>query len=141
MIYRIPMLWLATILLAQVGIGDGGLERPLQIRLEGYLGAPARSVRAIREVEVQILDGPMRKLAVTKIVVLNGSMLGSDVLDQVAPTKPNFRITGDPVLMKQISDATPAQLLKITGNLGLGDHYLLVSRVEGGQSPAASPTP
>jgi hypothetical protein len=134
------VLWIAAILLAQMGIGDA-VQRPLEIRLEGYLGAPARSVRAMRDVDVQILDGAMRKFAVTNIVVVNGSMLGGDVLAQVTPTKPNFRITGDPVLMKQISDATPEQLLKITGVLGLGDHYLLVSRVEGGQSPAASPTP
>src|SRR5262249_17881205 len=58
------MVWLSALVLLLVGFGDGVGVRPLEIRLEGYLDAPAKKVRPIREVDVQIGDGPERKFAV-----------------------------------------------------------------------------
>ena len=134
------MVWLSTIVLLLVGFGNGVGARPMEIRLEGYLDAPAKKVRPIREVDVQIGDGPERKFAVTSIVVTDGSMLGLDVLDQLQPIKPQFRMTGDRALTTKISAAKPDQLLKITGVINLDDHYLLISRVKDGK-PRATPTP
>jgi len=139
MVYARRMAWLSVLMLVLVGFGDGFGIRQTEVLLEGYLDAAPKKVHPIRTVVVQIGDGPERKFAVTKILVTDGSMLGLDVLDQLQPIKPQFRITGDDALMARISGAHRDRL-KITGVINLNDHYFLVSRVEYGKPPA-TPTP
>jgi hypothetical protein len=120
----------------------GGTEtRQLQVRFEGYVDASQRETGAYQELDVRIGDGPMRRFALMNIIsLMGGGPLGTSILEQVEPIKPNFIFTGDQKLIDEIADAKPNQLLKITGYTQYGSQFVLVQTVEAG-APVTGPTP
>jgi hypothetical protein len=124
----------AALLLRGDALGAG--PRRLQLRLDGYRAA--ENAHALRVLDVQIGNEANQQFAVVKIVVLSGNASPGDILERVRPYKPSFRFTGDPALLKKISDAKPDELLRIRGACSLGDRIYLVSAVESGEAPAAT---
>jgi hypothetical protein len=131
-----PAIVLASLLL--VGSPD---FRQLQVRIDGYLGATQSETQAFEEIDVRVGDGPMQQFALMSIQSLMGDgPLGTDILQQVEPIKPNFIFTGAPAQIDQIADAKPNQLLRITGYTQYGSQFVLVQTVEV-SAPVTGPTP
>lgn len=118
----------------------GFLRQPVQVRIEGYLGASAQQVKPWEMLDVQIGTWPARKFALTNIIALSGNVLGASILEQVEPIHPNFILNGDPNLLAEIASAAPNQLLKITGYTSFGPQRILVQTVEM-SAPITGPTP
>ncbi|MBY0279968.1 hypothetical protein K2Z84_31920 [Candidatus Binatia bacterium] len=133
------MPWLAILLSALL---VGGPEvRQLQVRFDGYLGATQKETDAFEELQVRVGERPMQSFALTNVVsLMGGGPMGTDIVDQMLPIKPNFIFTGDPKLIQHLADAKPNQLLRITGWTQWGSQYVLVETVEEGE-PVTGPTP
>lgn len=127
---------------ALLAIGFGAARNAqVQVRIEGYLEAPAERVRPIREVWVRIGRGEMRRFALTGIVVLSsGHVSGGDLLEQRVPIRPSFVFAGDEGLLEKIAMAAPNQLLKITGYTSFGSQWVMVTSVWR-SAPITGPTP
>ena len=133
------MPWLAMLL--SVLLVGGADVRQLQVRFEGYLGATQKEARAFEELQIRVGDGPLQGFALTNVVSLMGTgPMGTDIVDQMLPIKPNFIFTGDAKLIEQIANAKPNQLLKITGWTQWGSQFVLVETVEESE-PVTGPTP
>ena len=131
---------LAIALSATLLLGIRGFREPIQVRVEGFLGATAKEVRPWEMLDVMIGTEKPRKFALTNIIALSGSVLGADILAQVEPIHPNFIFNGDPNILEQISSAAPNQYLKITGYTAFGPQRILVQTVEKSE-PITGPTP
>ena len=133
------MAWLAMLL--SVLLVGGPDVRQLQVRFEGYLGATQKEAQAFEELQIRVGEGPLQGFALTNVVSLMGTgPMGTDIVDQMLPIKPNFIFTGDAKLIERIARAKPNQLLKITGWTQWGSQYVLVESVEESE-PVTGPTP
>jgi hypothetical protein len=113
----------------------------MEVRLEGYLNAPRKEVRAWQELVIRVGDGPLQAFAMTDVTVLSaGPVMGASVVEQVEMIKPNFIFAGDEPQLERIATAQPNQLLKITGYTNFGSQFVLVSTVERSE-PITGPTP
>lgn len=118
----------------------GIMREPVQVRIEGYLGASAEQVKPWEMLDVQIGTRAPRKFALTSIIALSGNVLGASILEQVEPIHPNFILNGDPNLLEEIASAASNQLLKITGYTAFGPQRILVQTVDK-SAPITGPTP
>ena len=121
-------------------VAFGMLREPVQVRIEGYLGASAEQVKPWEMLDVQIGTKLPQKFALTNIIALSGNVLGASILEQVEPIHPNFILNGDPNLLEEIASAAPNQLLKITGYTAFGPQRILVQTVDK-SAPITGPTP
>jgi hypothetical protein len=118
-----------------------GLREPVQVRIEGFLGATEEQVKPWEMLDVMIGSEPPRKFALTNIIVLSvGPVMGADILQAVEPIHPNFIFNGDQKQLDEISSALPNQYLKITGYLAFGPQRILVQTIEKSE-PITGPTP
>jgi hypothetical protein len=132
---------LALVVSAACLVGWRALGNPIQVRIEGFLGASAEQVKPWEMLDVQIGTEPQRKFALTNIIVLSVSgVMGADILAQVEPIHPNFILNGDPNLLAEISSAAPNQYLKITGYTAFSPQRILVQTVDKSE-PITGPTP
>lgn len=133
------MPWLAMLL--SILLVGGTEVRQLQVRFDGYLGATQKETDAFEELQVRVGERPMQSFALTNVVsLMGGGPMGTDIVDQMLPIKPNFIFTGDAKLIQKLADAKPNQLLKITGWTQWGSQYVLVETVEESE-PVTGPTP
>lgn len=131
-----------TLLLAAPLLSGGMVIRePVQVKIEGYIGASEQQVNPWAMLDVWIERAPNRKFALTNIIVLTpGEVSGPDILAAVQPIRPNFIFNGDQELLERISTAQPNQLLKIIGYTAFGPQRILVTNVER-SAPITGPTP
>ena len=88
---------LAPLLAAPLGLRD-----PIQVRIEGFLGA-GEEVKPWEVLDVQIGSDPPRKFAMTNIIVLSvGTVMGADILQAVEPIHPNFIWNGDEKQLREV---------------------------------------
>jgi hypothetical protein len=128
-------------MLLSVLLVSGPGARQLQVRFDGYLGATQNEAGAFQEIQVRVGDKPMQSFALMNVVsLMGGGPMGTDIVDQMLPIKPNFIFTGDQALIDRLANAKPNQLLKITGWTQWGSQYVLVETVEEGD-PITGPTP
>ena len=133
------MPWLTMLL--SVLLVSGPEVRQLQVRFEGFLGATQKETGAFEEIQVRIGEKPMQSFALMNVVsLMGGGPMGTDIVDQMLPIKPNFIFTGDAKLIDQLANAKPNQLLKITGWTQWGSQYVLLETVEESE-PVTGPTP
>lgn len=131
---------LFAMLLSALLVG-GPDVRQLQVRFDGYLGATQKEANAFEEITVRVGDGPLQRFALTNVVsLMGGGPMGTEIVDQMLPIKPNFIFTGDPKLIERLASAKPNQLLKITGWTQWGSQFVLVETVEESE-PVTGPTP
>lgn len=132
---------LLAMLLSSLLLVGGPDVRQLQVRFDGYLGATQKETGAFEEIQVRVGDGTMQSFALMNVVsLMGGGPMGTDIVDQMLPIKPNFIFTGDPKLIERLANAKPNQLLKIIGWTQWGSQYVLVETVEESE-PVTGPTP
>jgi hypothetical protein len=137
---------LGFVLLLVVPTSAGGrpLREPIEVRIEGYLGASEEQTHPWAMLDVWLAEPPGRKFALMNIIVLSpGAASGGDILAAMQPVRPNIIFNGTPEQLEQIGSARPNQLLKIVGYTADGPRRILVSRVEVGPpvtGPTATPT-
>ncbi|MBM4247154.1 MAG: hypothetical protein FJ148_25735 [Deltaproteobacteria bacterium] len=133
------MTWHAMLL--SVVLVGGADVRQLQVRFDGYLGATRQEAGAFQELQVRVGEGALQPFALTNVMsLMGGGPVGTDIVDQMLPIKPNFIFTGDAKLIERIASAKPNQLLRITGWTQWGSQYVLVETVEESE-PVTGPTP
>jgi hypothetical protein len=106
-----------------------GARRVTMLRLEGYFGPPPAGRREEADLTVR-LGATDRHFQVVKARVLSGDRLAADVLDQIAPRRPNLVLRGPAALLRKLEEAADGQRLTVTGQYRSGGFDLLVGAVD-----------
>jgi len=108
---------------------------PLLLRLEGVLegSPPAARGKGFTVLSLALLGTDERRwLAVTEARTFGGDqpLSGKDVIDIVAPFRPNLLLTGPAELMSELRGASPGTRIRIEGLVDRGSRTYYLRRVE-----------
>jgi hypothetical protein len=107
---------------------------PLQIRLEGHVGAPVPKHHAAADVTF-VWKHTRIRFQVDRAVVVRGEQLGADFLAEIAPYRSTLMLQGDDAVLGRLRAAKPRDRVSVTGYHRTGDRTFEVSRVD--VAPAA----
>ncbi|MBI3245720.1 MAG: hypothetical protein HYZ50_04335 [Deltaproteobacteria bacterium] len=109
----------------------GPLLRPM-VKMTGFVNAKIEPPET-RPVVTLLLPGHEERYTflITDIKLLAGPLrTPSDILAEVKPYSPNFRLRGPQEVVNQVSSATPVDQLVITAEYASSDRLLLVQSIE-----------
>jgi hypothetical protein len=98
-----------------------------RICIEGYLGPPQPRPRTT---ELTLgYKGKISRFQLTRLQVLFGDELYSDILAGVQPYRPNFILHGPPSEMEKLDTARPGEPVEISGTIHEGGRNVLVQSI------------
>lgn len=103
---------------------------PLFVRLEGRVGPPQEVTRGAADWEIALEKGRLR-FQLTRLAVMSGEATQSDVVNALAPYRPQVRVHGPTDMLAMLSAATPADDVSMLGYVvGVpGTTQLMISQV------------
>jgi hypothetical protein len=103
--------------------------RVAQIRLEGYVGAPARGRSSAADLAFEHGEKRIR-FQVESARVIQGNRSGPDFLDEVSAAPAKLTVEGPDELLDELERAQPGNRVVLTGYHRTGSRNFAVSAVE-----------
>jgi hypothetical protein len=114
-----------------------GLQKPIQILVEGYVGAkPANLVP-----EVSWIVGCLGKtyaLHVSRLLVLTGDVSPFNIENAVEPYRTNFYLQGHEAALNRFASTPPGEKIVLIGFL-IGAQQLVIGRIGAAEVPTPTP--
>jgi hypothetical protein len=102
---------------------------PLEIRLEGRVGAPDPKHRAAADVTFLWSETRIR-FQVARAIIVRDEALGADFLAEIAPYGSTLILQGDDAVIGRLRAASVRDRVTVTGYHRTGDRTFMVSRVD-----------
>jgi hypothetical protein len=103
--------------------------RPVLLRIDAHVGPKRPEDRAIADLTLRRGQSTI-ELTVTELRVLSGELTSLDLLDEVAPYRPNMSVDGPRSVLERLTTAGPDEPLVILGYFRRGQRILMLSSVE-----------
>jgi len=114
------------------------LQPPDLLELSGHIGKPHAGETGGWDLQLGVGFTPtVYHYHLHHLRVINSGRLGDQILFAIEPEQPNFILSGLPDEVAKLANATPQELVKITGWRRVGSRILMVTEV----TPAAPDTP